>query len=290
MTEPERPRHKGSILQVGDLLADVAVRYDPATPDGFRQYVLGHRKTMNPGRSGTGSAWSANDPVCRVVWNAWTGEIEGVAVWSPQTWSWDVVRPTGEFAGEVRAACASTIGEEIVNAIWSGAGIKPPAGRDELLNLVEALLDPQILILKLVQATAQVAAIHAGFPLPVAHLVGNLAQQICKGFLGQDPKADRVQAACCVDFAFSAQTGSWIGSSGLRELATDQTTSAIDKLLGPDGRNHPPRPAPAAYEAPVTKLPRIPPTAESPRARPADWGQPEHRPRPTSGPGGAPGI
>lgn len=243
---------------------------------------------MNPGRSGTGSAWSANDPVCRVVWNAWTGEIEGVAVWNPQTWSWDTVRPTGEFAGEVRAACASLIGEEIINAIWSGAGIKPPAGRDELLNLVEALLDPQILILKLVQATAQVAAIHAGFPPPVAHLVGNLAQQICKGFLGQDPKADRVQAARCVDFAFSAQTGSWIGSSGLREFATDQMTSAIDKLLGPDGRTHPPRPT--AYEAPITRLPRIPPTAESPPARPADWGQPKHRPRPTSGPGGAPGI
>ena len=139
-----------------------------------------------------------------------------------RTWSWDVVRPAGEFAVEVRAACASVIGEEIVNAIWSGAGIRPPAGRGELLKLVEALLDPQTLILKLVQATAQVAAIHAGFPLPVAHLVGNLAQQICKGFLGQDPKANRVQAARCVDFAFSAQTGSWIGSSGLRELATDQ--------------------------------------------------------------------
>jgi hypothetical protein len=65
-------------------------------------------------------------------------------------------------------------------------------------------------------------------------------------------------------------------------------TSAIDKLLGPDGRTHPPRPT--AYEAPITRLPRIPPTAESPPARPADWGQPKHRPRPTSGPGGAPGI
>lgn len=240
---------------------------------------------MNPGRSGAGSAWSANDPVCRVVWNAWTGEIEGVAVWNPQIWSWDVVRPAGEFAVEVRAACASVIGEEIVNAIWSGAGIKPPAGRGELLKLVEALLDPQTLILKLVQATAQVAAIHAGFPLPVAHLVGNLAQQICKGFLGQDPKADRVQAAQCVDFAFSAQTGSWIGSSGLRELATDQTTSAIDKLLGADGRNHPPRPV----QAPMTKIPPVRPRAESLIARPTGWG-PDHGPRPTSGPGGAPGI
>ena len=188
-------------------------------------------------------AWSTNDPVCRVVRNAWSGEIEGVAVWDPQTWTWDVVRPTGKFAVEVRTTFANVIGEEIVNAIWPGAGMRPPASREELLNMVEALLDPQFLILKLVQATAQVAALHAGFPLPIARLIGNLAQEICKGFLGQDPQAHRVQMAQWVDFAFSAEDGSWIGSSEPREIATDRIT----ELLGPDGPSHPelPQPAPA---------------------------------------------
>jgi hypothetical protein len=223
-------------------------RREMATSDGFSQHVLGHSNAMNAYTPGTGNAWSDNDPVCRVVWNAWSGQVEGVAVWNPRTWTWDVVRPTGTFAAEVRAAFADVIGEEIVNAIWSGAGIRPPASRSELLSVVEGLLDPQVLILKLVQATAQVAALHAGFPPPIARLVGYIAREICKDLLGQDPRASRVQVARWADFAFSAETGSWIGSSGLRELATDR----ISELIGPDGRGHP-----RAAQEPTTVSPAV---------------------------------
>jgi hypothetical protein len=211
---------------------------DVQTSAGFRQHRLGHSNAMNAYTPGTGKAWSANDPVCRVVWNAWSGQVEGITVWNPQTWSWNTVLPTGSSATEVRATFANMIGEEIANAILSGTGISPPASQDELFGVVEALLDRQVLILDLVQATAQVAALHAGFPPPIARLVGHIAREIGKDILGQDPQARRVQVARWAEFAFSAETGSWIGSSALREPAT----ADISGLLGSDGPHHPPRP------------------------------------------------
>jgi hypothetical protein len=101
---------------------------------------------MNSYAPGTGTSWSANDPVCRVVWNAWSSQVEAVAVWNPPTWTWDTVRPAGRFTSEIRAA----------KDAWNTS--------DELSSTVEALLDPEILTVKLIQATAQVAALHAGFP------------------------------------------------------------------------------------------------------------------------------
>ena len=175
---------------------------------------------MNSYAPGTGTSWSANDPVCRVAWNAWSSQVEAVAVWNPPTWAWDTVRPAGRFASEVQAA----------KDAWNTS--------DELASTVEALLDPEILTVKLIQATAQVAALHAGFPAPVARLVGHIAGKIGEYILGQDQRASRAQVARWAEFAFAAETGAWIATSTLKE----HDIARISELLGPDGHNPAPKP------------------------------------------------
>jgi len=75
----------------------------------------------------------------RVVWNAWTGEIEGVRIRNPNTRTDNSVRPTGKLASDVRQAFAHFLADDIVTALWPvpGTGMCPPASSDELLTLAE---------------------------------------------------------------------------------------------------------------------------------------------------------
>lgn len=196
---------------------------------------------MNEVRLGTGDVWLNDDPTCRVVRNAWTGEIEGIGVWNPSTWSYDVVRPTGTFAAEVRETFARLIAEALVDAIWPVSGtLRPPASGGELLTIAEALLDPRILVAKVAGAVAEVAALHAGFPPVVARVIGQVVEDWCYGLLSQDdPDVGKARAVQYFDFTFSATTGSLINCSALHQSVVDQTADAITKLLRPDGRGYP---------------------------------------------------
>ena len=177
-----------------------------------------------------------------VVWYGGTGEVAGARVWNPKRQADRSVRPTGTFAVEVRQAFAQFLAEDIIAAIWPvpHAGMSSPASNSEMLNLAEKLLDPRILAAKLVEATVQLAAAHAGIPLPFARMMGQAARDLFLPLATPDPKAPKVQAVQYVDLTLSAEDGSVLDSPALPQIAAGETADAINALLGP--RDLPPVP------------------------------------------------
>jgi hypothetical protein len=223
----------------------------------------------------------ADRPVqVRLVWNGWTGAIEGVRIRNPDRPdrpTYASVRPTGSLAADVRQAFADFLAEGIVDAVWPvpSTGMGSPASSAELLTVAEELLDPRLLAANLVGATVQVAAVHAGIPPPVARVMGKAAQDLLVSLLSPDPDARKVEAVQYVDLTLSAEDGSLINSPALPERVVGETANVIDKLLDPDGRQLPrgPVPEPAAPGGQPRKplrLPR-PDHTGAPRPAPPGW-------------------
>ncbi len=61
-----------------------------------------HDIAMSEVAVGRGIAWRGDNSACRVVQNAWTGKIEGVGVWNPKTWTYDVLQLTGPLEAKVQ--------------------------------------------------------------------------------------------------------------------------------------------------------------------------------------------
>jgi hypothetical protein len=184
----------------------------------------------------------------RLVWNGWPGPIEGVRVCNVNTRTPSIsVRLTGSVATDVCQAFAEFLADSIVDAVRPvpSTGMAPPDSSAELLAVAEELRDPRILAGKLVGAAVQVAAVHAGIPLPVARVMGKAAQDLLISLLSPDPDANKVEAVQYVDLLLSAGNGSLINRPALREVVVGETADVIDKLLDPDGRQLPQGPAPA---------------------------------------------
>jgi hypothetical protein len=181
----------------------------------------------------------ADGPVqLRMVWDGWTGEVEGVRIERPDGRTYIDRRPAETLAAEVRKAFAHVLAEDIVAAVWPdpSAGMFPPASGAELLTVTEDLLDPQLLAARLVGAIVQVAAVHAGILAPVARVMGQAARELFLSFSGPDPNARKVQAVQYVDLTLSAEYGSLINSPALPEIATGETADVINRLLRPTTR------------------------------------------------------
>jgi hypothetical protein len=202
----------------------------------------------------------ADGPVqLRMVWDGWTGEVEGVRIERPDGRTYIARRPAETPAAEVREAFAHVLAEDIVAAVWPdpSAGMFPPASGAELLTVTEDLLDPQLLAARLVGASVQVAAVHAGIPAPVARVMGQAARELFLSFSGPDPNARKVQAVRYVDLTLSAEYGSLINSPALPEIATGETADVIDRLLRPTARSpvRDPTPQPPPRPRPDRSLP-----------------------------------
>jgi hypothetical protein len=167
-----------------------------------------------------------------VVWYR-TGEIVGAGVWHPKSGTYKIVRSDGPFDARVRDEFAHLIAQDIAAALWPGpsTGMRLPA------SVAQALPDPQTLVIRLIGAIAQAAAIHAGFPPAVAKMVGQVAQDLSSKLFGQDPDARKMQVAEYLDFTFSYADGSRTDGPGLPEIGVDQAASVIDDLLGADWKS-----------------------------------------------------
>jgi hypothetical protein len=207
----------------------------------------------------------------RLVRNGWTGAIEGVRIRNPDRPTDTIVRPTGSLAAEVRQAFADFLAEAIVDAVWPvlSAGMRPPASSSEMLSLAEELLDPRLLAGELARAVVQVAAVHAGIPLPVARLMGKAAQDLLVSLLSPDPDARKVEAVQYADLTLSAVDGSLMNSPALLERVTGEIADVINELLDPGGRPRPPLrpPRPDVTGVPLAK----PHDTGAPPAPPPGW-------------------
>jgi hypothetical protein len=183
------------------------------------------------------ASWYATSPdgrSVRVVWNGWS--VEGARIRDTYRQTDRTVRPTGRLAAEVRQAFAEFLAEEIVAAVWPvpSTGMSLPATNAEMLSLAEELLDPRILAAKLIEATVQVAAVHAGIPPPVARVMGQAAGKLFLQLVSPDPDARKVEAVQYVDLIVSAKDGSVLDSPALPQIAAGETADVINRLLGPD--------------------------------------------------------
>ena len=208
-------------------------------------------EALPPTQPGPWRSSAAREVQVRIVWDNRTGEIEGIRVrrWDPDRRTYASVRPTEQLAADVRQAFAHFLAEDIVADIWHvpSTGMCPPVRNAEVLTVAEELLDPRLLAAELVRVTAQVAAVHAGIPPPVARVMGQAAGDLFVQLLGKDSNARKVRAVQYADLTLSAEDGS-ILSPPLAQIADAATADVIDKLLTPDdlppGRKPPPvRPA-----------------------------------------------
>jgi len=199
--------------------------------------------------------WDRDDPTCLIVWardlrpghtrpRDWDDvrldclEIAGAGVWNPQEGICAVVWPFGTAATQVREVFTQSVAEGIAGALWpaQAGGIRPVSGAGPLTpTQVVLTLDDQLM-----GATAQVAALQAGFPRGVATEIGQAAQQS----YAEIPVAKRRGAVeqpfvYYVDFTFSAADGSRNGSSGLKEILGARIATVINDLLGPEGITRP---------------------------------------------------
>ena len=273
-------------------------------------------------------AWPAEQPEpltspvqVRVIWNDWPGEIGGAGVRNANTQSYDSVwrtrtPPTPEdlaapgtvqdrLAGDVRQAFADFLAEDIRAAVCPAPrpwGMRPPGSSAELFTVVKDLLDPRLLAAALVQATVQVAAVHAGIPLPVARVMGQAAKVLFLSLSEPDPNASKVQAVQAVDLALSTEEVSVIDSLPVGEIAVDEAADIVNRLLGPDApppgqlENFSPTsmspaspfyaPLKPASPSPVGRLgpSRVLPTHAGPSPRPPTPRGPSPRPPTPGGP------
>jgi hypothetical protein len=247
--------------------------YPGQQPEDDPQWPRRYRVPGRPSLPSQPTPWRPppDRPVqVRLVRNGWTGAIEGVRIRNPDRSTYTIVRPTGSLAAEVRQAFADFLAEAIVNAVWPvlSAGMRPPASSSEMLSLAEELLDPRLLAGELARALVQVAAVHAGIPLPVARLMGKAAQDLLVSLLSPDPDARKVEAVQYADLTLSAVDGSLMNSPALLERVTGEIADVINELLDP----HPaPRPAaPGGHPRPILRPPR-PEVTGAPPAPPPGW-------------------
>ena len=130
---------------------------------------------------------------CRVVWD---GGAEEAGVWvangDQEGWPW-------RQRIEVIEAVAGRAVDQARNQA---------RGADLALDAVEVLRDPRMIVPLTIAAVVQVAAIHVGFPVPMAKLIGDAAGKLGQKLVAADSGRDRDTGVYYVDFDYDTGTRS----------------------------------------------------------------------------------
>jgi hypothetical protein len=143
------------------------------------------------------------------------------------------------LASENRGTVAKVLAETLVGAIWPTP--LPSTGLlkdyDALCEAAELLLEPQELLLKMINAFARAAALPGFGPLAAA-LIGQLAENLCREFLLPSPDSQAAgDMVMVIDIDLYAQDVQLAECPALRGLAIEQVADMIGKLLeSPPGR------------------------------------------------------
>jgi hypothetical protein len=179
----------------------------------------------------------------------------------------------GRVEAAAREAVAEVLAEAFIGAIWP---VSPSAGTlkdyESLFHAAEFVLEPETLLLKVINASARAAAHAAGLGI-LAPLVGQLAEDLCAPLLRPSPEsraaADMVKI---VDIELYLEGGQLAECPALRELTVATVAAEIGKSLefrsDPHPSSPPPAHKPAVRRAPVRE-PAAPARATDPTL-PAD--------------------
>jgi hypothetical protein len=218
----------------------------------YERSVSVHDMSMNAAAVRDEQFLATSDPQCRVIWDAANREI-GVRIDNPAERGPAFTRQ----AVEVLLAVFGQIPGEL-----QGPEVLPAA--------VKALRDPRSIVVTVIAAAAQVAAVHAGLPA-VAAIIGSMAGELGGGLLDQEPDDRQGQVLSYIDFAFdvagvlSEVRGpcDYRNSSGGDAMARLLGRYDLGKEIGRGGRESTPRPDRTRAESRGPGEPagrRVPPT------------------------------
>jgi hypothetical protein len=168
-------------------------------------------------------------PIAQVVVKEPSGTFEDVGVEAHP-----VAEPEGPVEKAVREAFADVLAETLVGAIWPAF---PSTGvlknYESLYQAAKLLLEPEILLLKLINASVRGAAHAAGLGI-VAPLAGQLAEDLCAPLLRPGPEeqagSDMLKI---IDIELYAEDGHLAECPALRGLTIQSVAAGIGKLLEP---------------------------------------------------------
>jgi hypothetical protein len=213
-----------------------------------------------------------NRPLVQLVLDLDRAALKGVAVWNPTGKPHEKLVIAAKADDAVKAALretfADTAAQVVIDRLWPPH--TPPAGLADLdtaITVLQAGLEPQTLLLKMIYAAARVAALHAGFGL-AAPLVGQFAEDLCKQFVRPPTATDEimVNVLSSIDIDLYAAAGKLADCAPLRELTVQETSLGIEKLfkarfgVDPPGRDpRPGGPSPMPPPGPGGPSPMPPP-------------------------------
>jgi hypothetical protein len=214
-------------------------------------------------------------PIARVVVNVRSGALEGVGVSNRQPEA-DMVagpgvaKPEGAVEAAVREAVADVLAETLVGAAWP---VLPSTGAlkdyDSLYQAAASLLQPQTLLLKLINASVRGAAHAAGLGI-VAPLIGQMAEDLCAPLLRPSPESQAASDMVkIIDIELYAEHGQLAKCPALRGLAIETVADVLGTMLEsrPSPRTAEPKPVkPRPPDGPSVKNPFLgkPPVALQP--------------------------
>ena len=176
----------------------------------------------------------AGNPIARVVVREPGRTCEGVTAEAhPVPKPARKAEPEGRAEAAAGEAVAEVLAEAFVGTIWP---VSPSTGTlkdyESLYRAAEFLLEPETLLLKVINASARAAAHAAGLGI-LAPLAGQLAEALCAPLLRPSPEsraaADMVKI---VDIKLYLEGGQLAECPALRELTVATVAAEIGKSLG----------------------------------------------------------
>jgi hypothetical protein len=156
---------------------------------------------------------------CRVIWDA---DGREASVWVAN----------GDEVGWVsrqRVDVIRAVADRAVEQVRDEA-----RGADMALDAIEVLRDPRMIVPLTIAAVAQVAAVHAGIPTPVAKLIGDAAGKLSQRLLTAESGRDADPAVRYGDFDYDIATGrTWPDDPEIKRADRASRHDAIDGLLDP---------------------------------------------------------
>jgi hypothetical protein len=258
----------------------------PGKPEGTRQPSGGTKRNSFGEFCRTASPSAQrqpNQPHVQLVLDLHRATLKSVAVWNPNGPPDRKLGIAAKADDAVKSALRETFADPaaqvVIDRLWPPHA--PPAGLADLdtaITVLQAGLEPQTLLLKMINAAAHVAAVHAGFGL-AAPLVGQFAENLCRQFVPPTPTDEiMVNVLSSIDIDLYAAADKLPDCAELRELTVQETSLGIEELFKARFGVDPPGPDPAPDgPSPDPRDPR--PDGPSPSPRDPAPGEPSPNPR-----------
>ena len=140
----------------------------------------------------------------------------------------------GRVEAAVREAVAEVLAKTLVGMIWPAS---PSTGTlkdsESLYRAAESLLEPETLLLKVINASARAAAHAAGLGI-LAPLIGQLAEDLCAPLLRPSPDSRAAaNLVKIIDIELYMEDGQLAKCPALHDVTVTTAADVIGKLLAP---------------------------------------------------------